>query len=144
MSITPYQQQPIKPRPSLYRRIVRIVGPIFLICAVGSLGNQVKGLQFFVWGLWVSAGVLFVLFAIWWMTQMWRAGAAIGTEARIAMQGVPSPAEIAAHLEAEWGRPATFQEVAVTHQMLTSRHNQAMLNAGIGFGAIYLANRHDL
>ena len=64
-------------------------------------------------------------------------------ELTVATTPIPSPSEIALQLEQEWGRPATLHEVAAVHQMLNSRRNEAMLNAGIGLGALYLIH-HDL
>lgn len=63
----------------------------------------------------------------------------------IVRQGVPSPQYIAQELRKEWGREPTVVEVQAVHQMLTSQHNQAMLNAGISLGALYLMdkNLHD-
>jgi hypothetical protein len=64
-------------------------------------------------------------------------------ELTVATTPIPSAGEIAWQLEQEWGRAATLLEVAAVHQMLNSRRNEAMLNAGIGLGALYLIN-HNL
>jgi len=69
---------------------------------------------------------------------LWRLGAEIGLELQVASTLVPSPAEISSHLQAEWGRAPTLQEVAAVHQMLTSRRNEALINSGIALGALYL------
>ena len=62
---------------------------------------------------------------------------------KVATTPVPSPQQIAAGLEAEWGRPATVEEVAAVRQMIASRRNEAAVIAGLSFGAIFLAARHD-
>jgi hypothetical protein len=67
----------------------------------------------------------------------------IFNELTVATTPIPSPHEIARQLEEEWGRPATLTEVAAVHQMLHNRRSEAMLNAGIGLGALYLIH-HDL
>ena len=60
---------------------------------------------------------------------------------KVASTPVPSPAEIALLLEAEWRRPPTIVEVAAVHQMLTSRRNEALFVTGLSLGALYLADR---
>jgi hypothetical protein len=62
---------------------------------------------------------------------------------KIALQPVPSPAQIAYQLELEWGRPATVQEIAAVQQMLLNGMNEALLGVGISLGALYLIN-HNL
>ena len=59
------------------------------------------------------------------------------------MASIPilSPAEVARQLAIDRGRPATVLEVAAVHQMLVDRKNQALLNAGLGLGALYLIHR---
>jgi hypothetical protein len=64
-------------------------------------------------------------------------------ELTVATTPIPSPGEIAWQLQQEWGRPATLPEVAAVHQMLSSRRNEATINAGFGLGALYLMN-HNL
>lgn len=54
---------------------------------------------------------------------------------------VPPPAQIAYRLQSEWGRPPTVQEVAAVQQMLMNEKNAAMVQAGIGIGALYAASR---
>jgi len=54
---------------------------------------------------------------------------------------VPAPAQIAAQLEAEWGRPPTVTEVAAFHQMLTSQKNEALIASGITLGSLYMMNQ---
>jgi hypothetical protein len=60
----------------------------------------------------------------------------------VASTPIPSPAEISWQLGQEWGRPATLEEVAAVHQMLTSRRNEAAVTAGLTFGGIYLLSKH--
>lgn len=92
----------------------------------------------------LGIGIVMILSAAmwWWLRLCGRAGAEIGSELRVASMPVPSPAEIAFQVQAEWGRPATLQEVAAVHQMLTSRRNQALVNSGIALGALYLLERN--
>jgi|GEM_PF-6699240 len=85
------------------------------------------------------------LFLVWMPVILMAVHRAIGEgldELRVASTPIPSPAEIAWQLGQEWGRPATLEEVAAVHQMLTSRKNQALINSGITFGAIYLMGRN--
>lgn len=84
----------------------------------------------------------FLLTFPWMCTWGVRAGIGLGKEINVASRGVPDPAYIQAQLRAEWGREPTMQEVAAVHTMLTNRHNQALLNTGIGLGAIYLMNQN--
>jgi hypothetical protein len=85
------------------------------------------------------------LFLVWMPVILMAIHRAIGEgfdELNVASTPIPSPAEISWQLENEWGRPATIEEVAAVHQMLTSRKNQALINSGITFGAIYLMGRN--
>jgi hypothetical protein len=59
----------------------------------------------------------------------------------MAMQPVPSPQQIRLQFIETQGREPTVQEIAALHQMLTSQHNQDMLNAGIVVGGAVLGNR---
>lgn len=88
----------------------------------------------------ILAPVAYVLFLL--VRSVGRYFAAAGREMRVASAPIPSPAQISAQLQAEWGRPATIEEVAAVHQMLTSRHNQALVNSGIALGALYLMGHH--
>ena len=54
---------------------------------------------------------------------------------------IPSPPEIEASLWQEWGRRPTLQEVAAVEQMLHNQRNRDLVNAGMGFGALYLIAR---
>ena len=117
-----------------------IAGVIAIGIGGATSGNDNSG------GSTLSAAFLF--FGMAWIMFFWAAvwavkfGSALGEEVRVASTPIPSPAEISAQLEAEWGRPATIEEVAAVHQMLTSRKNEALLSAGIGLGALYLMDRN--
>jgi len=106
---------------------------------VNAHGHQRAGTILAVIGGCLLAGPLFILMC--WAIH--KVIADIFSELTVATTPVPSPNEIARQLEQEWGRPATLTEVAAVHQMLNNRRNEAMLNAGIGLGALYLIH-HDL
>lgn len=97
-------------------------------------------------GSTLSAGL--VLFGTTWVVFFWgtvwvlKFGSALCQQVDVACTPTPSPAEISALLQAEWGRPATIAEVAAVHQMLTARKNEALLTAGIGLGALYFMDRN--
>jgi len=94
------------------------------------------------WMAYVGMALIVVLFILWTWSLSWRTGGAWAGEINAARRRVPSPAEIAASLENEWARPATVEEVAAVHQMLTNRKSEALVNAGIGLGALYLMDKH--
>ena len=77
----------------------------------------------------VSLACIVIPWFIWLLGTRF-AGTSMPTSSA-AMKPIPSPAEISWQLQQEWGRPATIEEVAAVHQMLTSETNQAMLGAGI-------------
>jgi hypothetical protein len=77
---------------------------------------------------------IFVMVCVW----TWKLGGWAMSEALVAGQPIPTPQEISVQLETEWGRPATVQEVAAVHQMLATRKTEALINAGVGLGSIYL------
>jgi hypothetical protein len=85
-----------------------------------------------VWLIWMPALLVFVSHRI-------RDAFAA---ANVASQPIPSPAEIGWQLSQEWGRPATVQEVAAVQQMLINEKNQALITAGITFGALYMMDRN--
>ena len=92
-------------------------------------------------GSWLIGGGLIAIIGFWTIAfgiAWWRA---VSAEMKVASTPVPSPAEIALLLEAEWGRPPTIVEVAAVHQMLTTRRNEALLATGLSLGALYLADR---
>ena len=92
-------------------------------------------------GSWLIGGGLVAIIGFWttaFAVAWWRA---VSAEMKVASTPVPSPAEIALLLEAEWRRPPTIVEVAAVHQMLTSRRNEALFVTGLSLGALYLADR---
>ena len=74
----------------------------------------------------------------WVLVGVSRFSRALNHSVRVASTRVPSPAQIAALLEQEWGRVPTMPEVAAVHQMLTNQKNQALLESGLSLGALYL------
>ena len=117
-----------------------IAGVVAIGIGGATSGNDNSG------GSTLSAA--FIFFGMAWIMFFWAAvwavkfGSTLGQEVHAASTPIPSPAEISAQLEAEWGRPAPVEEVAAVHQMLTSRKNEALLGAGIGLGALYLMDRN--
>ena len=114
----------------------------FLFVTAGELnahGHRHAGSTLGVVGGCILAAPLLILMC--WAIH--KAVSGIFDELTVATTPIPSPGEIAWQLEQEWGRPPTLPEVAAVHQMLNSRRNEAMLNAGIGLGALYLIH-HDL
>lgn len=94
----------------------------------GSRGATIGG-WFIGGGLFAVVGHWMVVFVLAW----WRA---ISAEMKVASTPVPSPGDIAAHLEEEWGRAPTIVEVAAVHQMLTARRNEALIATGVSLGAL--------
>lgn len=90
------------------------------------------------WILGITIGLLLLAAMFWWIRLAWRAGGEIGNSIKQASTPIPSPQEIAWSLQNEWGRPPTIQEVQAVHQMLYDEHNAALINSGIGLGAVYL------
>jgi hypothetical protein len=90
-------------------------------------------------GCWLL-GVPIAIVALWvtwkYCIFIWRALNPI-------FEPVPSPPEIAARLEIEWGRPPTVGEVAAVQTMLVNQRNQQVLNGGLVLGTAYLLGHHD-
>jgi hypothetical protein len=108
---------------------------VAIIAGVVISGFQPAGVAVIVGGVgWIAVP--------WILWGGWAFGRSLGREVRVAAQPLPSPAQISAQLEAEWGRPATVEEVAAVHQMLASRRNEALINSGVGVGALYLMNKN--
>jgi hypothetical protein len=92
-------------------------------------------------GVWIALAVVgfwAIRIFMWIVSALWGGFHTVTANVDVALKQIPSPQQIASQLEQEWGRPATVLEIAAVHQMLTSEHNQAVLNAGIGLGALYL------
>jgi hypothetical protein len=65
--------------------------------------------------------LVFVLILPIIQVALWRIISAGFDAANVASTPIPTPADISWQLGQEWGRPATVQEVAAVHSMLTSR-----------------------
>jgi hypothetical protein len=123
------------------RVIVTIVGLVFW--ALAMWGNGSHGID--TWdhsqrainqATWGST----ILIVYWTSALVTWPLRRIGDEAIAAIQPVPSPIEIELELR-RLGHNPTIQDVASIHQMLLSRRNEHVAAAGIGIGAIFLANR---
>lgn len=90
------------------------------------------------WSIYIGGSALLVLL-FFGFCKLLHFG---NQQINIAFEGIPSPAQIEQNLTKEWGREPTVAEIADVHQMLTSRHNQALLNAGLTFGGLYLLGHH--
>ena len=117
-----------------------VIGVLLVIGGMATYGPTDDG------GSTLSGAL--IVGAVIWTGGFWalliglRLGRALGHEIRAASTPIPTPAEISVLLEIEWGRPATIQEIAAVHQMLTSRKNEALINTGVGLGALYILNKH--
>jgi hypothetical protein len=128
------------PRQRFARSWTKVCAIIIAVALV--LGEAIRVESVFTICL-AAAGIASAAIIIPWI--LWGAlkiGGVLGDNVATASRPIPSPAEISWQLQQEWGRPATLEEVAVVHQMLTSEKNQALLTAGVGFGALYLAERN--
>jgi hypothetical protein len=135
-------QQRREARSPLWRALCWLFFGGIALVALGTLvgaGTSQEGLR---WNValgicWVGYSSWFLIFCI--LTVVFFRS--LGHQATIAIKPIPSPAEISVLLEQEWGRPATVEEVAAVHQMLSSRRNEAAGTAGLGLGALYLMNK---
>ena len=117
-------------------------GGVALFAIGAVLASGPDGGQSTVAAGFVLAGIAAVI-GFWGAVFAVRFSQALGDEFTTATTPVPSPAEIAALLEAEWGRPASVVEVAAVHQMLSSARYEALLTTGLTLGALYLMD-HNL
>jgi len=128
------------------KRATRILIPTCIIAFIASGGMTGAGAH--VGGMifdWIGGIAAFAIMFIWIppiLALSITSGLFLGDQIALAARPLPSPAQIAAQLEAEWGRPPTVEEVAAVHQMLTNQHNQALLNSGIGLGALYMIDKN--
>jgi hypothetical protein len=136
----------MKQRGFFYRHHTGIISWSLLIggfaiasCSIQDPDNGSGG----IWTAWtyVGLGIFLGVIAIWFIYIFVKLFIAFDREAKVAFTPVPSPQEIALRLHQEWGRPATIEEVAAVHQILTSQKNQALLATGLTLGALYSANR---
>ena len=79
---------------------------------------------------------------LWFFWICAKVGFQIGDSVVQASRPVPQPGEIYLALTKEYGRPATVEEVGAVHQMLHDQHNQDLVNAGLGLGALLVI--HDV
>jgi hypothetical protein len=94
-------------------------------------------------GGWFIGGGLIAIIGYWTIAFGIAWTRAISAEMKIASTPVPSPGEIAALLEEEWGRAPSVVEVGAVHGMLASRRSEALLATGLSLGALYLMD-HNL
>lgn len=121
---------------------VRIWLGVFGVCLVGLV--IVPGVNVVTYAFAIVAFFAFcVSFFPWIWWSAWKLGGALGDNVARAVRPIPHPGEIAGALEQEWGREPTVEEVAAVHQMLNDEHNRALVNSGIGIGALYLFS-HNL
>lgn len=90
---------------------------------------------------WAFMGSMFLVVFSGFLWIMWGFVKVMLQSMDIAFNEIPTPSEIGWQLSQDWGRPATVEEVAAVHSMLTSEHNQALLSTGIGFAGLYAMNR---
>jgi hypothetical protein len=91
----------------------------------------------------LGIGVVMLIAPLVWryLRFCWQLGATIGNELQLAITPLPTPAQIAFQLQAEWGRTPTVQEVAAVQQLLSNRRNEALISSGVALGALYLIDR---
>ena len=106
-------------------------GGVALFAIGAVLASGPDGGQSTVAAGFVLAGIAAVI-GFWGAVFAVRFSQALGDEFTTATTPVPSPAEIAALLEA-----------AAVHQMLTSARYEALLTTGLTLGALYLMD-HNL
>lgn len=113
-----------------------IVGSLFYSDPNSPNWNPDDYTTYEIWA--VAVAPLCICFFIWVIvaTNSWL------HQAMIATTPFPTPAEIYAHLESQYGHPPTAEEVAAMQQMLVHRRNEALVNTGIGLGALYLVARN--
>ena len=93
------------------------------------------------WAIGIAVTALVLRIGFVWCRYWWRVGADIGQSVRNLSVPMPTPYEIESALCREWHRPPTVQEVAAVEQMLHNQRNRDLVNAGMGFGALYLIAR---
>jgi hypothetical protein len=131
---------------SQYRHFVKVVlkigFAIFIWELCSTIGKQPGQTGAFDNVLIAYCVLIFVLILPIIQVALWRIISAGFDAANVAAIPIPTPEHIAFQLGQEWGRPATVEEVAAVHQMLTSRRNEAFVTAGLTFGGIYLLSKH--
>jgi len=117
---------------------------VIVLCLPQAWGADEVGTTPALAATWIGGTALvlaFVLILVWWFRLLCRALEGFGESLKVAIRPVPSPAEICVALENEWGRVPSVQEISAVHQMLHDRHNEALIESGIGIGAAYLLIR---
>lgn len=89
---------------------------------------------------WITAGVGMTLLCLVPLGYLlWKMNRGINENMKVVQQGIPDPQTIRMQFIASMGREPTVQEVEAIHTMAKTRHNQALLNVGIGVGGAVLA-----
>jgi hypothetical protein len=85
----------------------------------------------------VAVAPLCVCFFVWVIaaTNTWW------HQVRIAITPLPTPAEIYTHLEIQYGRPPTVEELAAVQQLFCNGRNDAVINGGIGLALLTILSR---
>jgi hypothetical protein len=122
--------------------IVTYITVAVILLAIGGTGPgrvDPNGVTMVVFGFMIVAWLV-------WMPVLWmyisRQTDAVFASAHAASQPIPSPAQIYDSLLAEWDREPTIVEVSAVQQMLHNQKNMALVQAGLGFGALYLLSKH--
>jgi hypothetical protein len=93
---------------------------------------------------WVGGTALAVFLGFWACRAYWFQYKLIRgafSEVAVASMPIPTPVEIELQLRREGHNPS-LSDIAAVHQMLSSRRNEAAVNAGVTLGGLYLINHH--
>ena len=122
-----------------------VVGLILIIVgcvafnAHGGTGSPAQGAFIFIGGFFLCVVPFFYC--------LWSLNRGINKNLKVVQQGIPTPQVIRDQFLVSMGREPTIQEVADLQQMAKRRHDEALLNVGIGaaavVGGLYLS-KHPL